>query len=255
MRTYTDEPVSDSDFDKLARAASDTHAEFGGRYHMQVVRSEALADGRVPSTYGCIKGARTFMLLWCGEDTYSQLSGGYAMERLVLVSTSLGLGTCWLGGTFSARDFGTCQPSGAEGMKLIAVIPVGHAAGKEHLISRMMGAVVGSRHRKPMNRLFLSAEGEKVELSKDNPCHEALEMMRQAPSSTNSQPWRALVSSQGVEFFKAKDGHLTDIDMGIGLCHFAIAMDSKGKRGRFIATPPDHLVVTGWKYVTTYVGE
>ena len=253
VRTFADIPLTGGQLSLLNETAADARAEFGGRYIIRIVSTDAFAGGHVPSTYGVIKGARCFMLLWCDDNAESKLSGGFAMEKLVLTATAMGLGTCWLGGTFSAKDFNIDPSLQADGRKLVAVVPVGAPAPREGWVGRMMVALAGSRGRKPFKDMFFSVLGGGIHLSEDCMWYGALEAMRQAPSSTNSQPWRAMVTDNGVEFFKARKGPLSDIDMGIGLSHFAIAMSRYGKRGRFIAAPPQHPVMLGWKYVTTFV--
>ena len=55
-----------------------------------------------------------------------------------------------------------------------------------------MRATLGSAKRKPMDDLFIVNDESKF--------YWPLEMMRLAPSSTNSQPWRAEVDSNTVYF-------------------------------------------------------
>jgi len=252
VRTFSETDIPAVQLDELKRVAHDAFSPFGGHYMLQVVSTDAFAS-HVPSTYGVIKGARNFMLLWCETDNVSLLSGGFAMEQMVLEATSLQLGTCWIGGTFSAKDFEICRPAGAGELKLVAVVPVGVPAQRERLLGRIMPAMVGSRGRKPFNQLFSMAGGEPV--SEEEPYYQLLELMRAAPSSTNSQPWRAVVCHDGVEFYKAKSGPLSDIDMGIGLCHFYLGSRQNERRGHFVSAPPSHPVKPGWHYVTTFVNK
>jgi len=58
-------------------------------------------------------------------------------------------------------------------------------------------------------------------------------MMRLAPSSVNSQPWRALVVGDTVHFYYTPKSNLSLIDCGIGLCHFYEDERFHGHAGRF----------------------
>ena len=53
------------------------------------------------STYGFIKGATGFILGAIPHGDFTQEDFGYVVEHTILYATSLGLGTCWLGGTFA----------------------------------------------------------------------------------------------------------------------------------------------------------
>ena len=52
-----------------------------------------------------ISGAKTYFLIAAGADDNSALSAGYRFEQVVLEATRLGLGTCWVGGTFRKSAF------------------------------------------------------------------------------------------------------------------------------------------------------
>ena len=56
-------------------------------------------------TYGFIKKPAGFIIGVSGEDKYNLEDFGYGMEAIILFATSLGLGTCWLGGTFTRSSF------------------------------------------------------------------------------------------------------------------------------------------------------
>lgn len=99
-------------------------------------------------------------------------------------------------------------------------------------MDRLMRAVASSDKRKPLGELFFVNDFS-VSLTEDGPYAMPLDMMRLAPSSANSQPWRALVRGNQVDFYCAKDNNYSMIDMGIGLCHFALAADAQNISGAF----------------------
>lgn len=55
---------------------------------------------------------------------------GYSFESLILYATSLGLGTCWLGGTFDHSGFASAMDL-KEGYLFPAISPIGHFSGKK----------------------------------------------------------------------------------------------------------------------------
>lgn len=56
-------------------------------------------------TYGFIVQAASFIVGTAGEGMKNVEDYGYLLERAILFATDIGLGTCWLGGTFSKSSF------------------------------------------------------------------------------------------------------------------------------------------------------
>jgi hypothetical protein len=97
----------------------------------------------------------------------------------------------------------------------------------------MMRKGVKADSRLPFEELFFSGSfdtpltpGEAGKLK------EALEMVRLAPSAVNKQPWRAVVCGDRVHFYETRgkvrvsaDWDIQRIDLGIALCHFALAAE------------------------------
>ncbi|WP_455465255.1 nitroreductase family protein, partial [Candidatus Hodarchaeum mangrovi] len=56
-------------------------------------------------TYGFIQGAHTFLIGIMTQMDFDHEHLGYTFENLILYSTYIGLGSCWLGGTFHRASF------------------------------------------------------------------------------------------------------------------------------------------------------
>lgn len=204
----------------------------------RIVIADKAAGGRI-GTYGVISGAEHFLVLCYGAGSpLAPVNAGMKMERAVLWLTARGIATCWLGGTFSAGDasrFATPAP----GEHIPAVVAFGLGAEKDTFFSHIAKWAVQSRRRKPFGELFQAGA--------DSPFREALEMMRLAPSSLNSQPWRALATGRRVDFYITKDTDAARMDLGIGLCHFALTAPA----GRWTNTPSSTL--PNHHYVISYI--
>jgi len=85
-----------------------------------------------------------------------------------------------------------------------------------------------------------------------------LEAVRFAPSGLNKQPWYFIVDNGAIHtYYKRKlDGlaglmyNLTSFDVGLALCHLAVATEQEGKTFAFhlhkeVPTPPKGYVYTG----------
>jgi len=56
-------------------------------------------------TYGFIKGAMGFIVGAAGQGEKNFEDYGYLMERLILFALDMGLGSCWLGASFTKSQF------------------------------------------------------------------------------------------------------------------------------------------------------
>ncbi|KAA6398850.1 MAG: putative nitroreductase like, partial [Streblomastix strix] len=147
-------------------------------------------------TYGIISGAKYF-LVGITESEESSLEIGFVFERLVLLCTSLGLGTCWIGGTFNKSQF-KANLTLNEHEQIFAVSPIGYPLDKERLMGRAFASISGHNNRKPFNQICFKGlnydENNGFESPESvGPIGIALEAARWSPSAVNSQPWRLFV--------------------------------------------------------------
>ena len=187
-----------------------------------------------------IKGASAFIVSKASEDAYAVEALGYEFEKLILFLTTLGLGTCWLGGTFNRAEFSKALGESEE-TYIPAISPVGFFE-KKSLRENLMRGFVHADSRKPWEALFFDG-GFQTPLSQDEagPYAFPLEMLRLGPSASNKQPWRVVRDSGRYHFFEQKTpGYssaykfdMQSIDMGIAACHFHLAATEKGLGGRF----------------------
>ena len=191
VRTFTGRPITALQAERIVAAISEAANPFGQTPDIKLIRFGEERDLR-PSTYGMIRGACDYLAMGYGCSEADALAAGFAMEQVVLETTRMGLGTCWIAATFRGSDFER-KATWSREQPLKVVIPVGVAARKS-LVERVARMAAGSDRRKPMDSLFF-ASGFTGPLCGDSPFYEALAMMRLAPSSTNSQPWRAAVKS------------------------------------------------------------
>jgi nitroreductase len=185
-------------------------------------------------TYGNIQGATHFIAGAVERGERDLENFGFLLEEIILFATDLGLGTCWLGGTFSRNGFSQSLGLRPE-ERLPAVTPVGLAASDRGLRDRLLRRQAGSDFRKPWAELFFYGRPENPATPAQSGAYaDVLEMVRLAPSASNHQPWRIIQAEdqpvfhfylQRNAFYTAAAKALmqTDIqrvDMGIALCHF-----------------------------------
>ena len=248
VRSYDGNRLTDLQIATLLDAINESSSPFGGRLTIRLKEFD-LRKGYRPTTYGMLKGARHFFLLASGADGESALSTGFRFEQIVLKAWQMGLGTCWIAATFKGSDFDRDQ-TWPEGETLRIVCPVGTAA-PPTATERLTRLALRSANRLPFDRLFYHTDFH-TPLHKDNRFAEPLEMLRLAPSSTNSQPWRALVEGDTVHFYYKPKSEASVLDCGIGMCHFYESEKFQLRTGRFFKTTDAPLPPDNWKYLYSY---
>ncbi|OQA64646.1 MAG: Nitroreductase family protein [Firmicutes bacterium ADurb.Bin262] len=210
-------------------------------------------------TYGVISGAFDYIVGVFPKEGGDPVKFGRLFEEIVLYATALGMGTCWLGGTFQRADF-EARVNPGENEFIPIVSPVGIAAPRRRLVDRAFRAGAGSNRRKAFGELFFDSTA-------DTPLSEAaagaylqvLKAVRLAPSASNKQPWRVLKEGENFHFYLCRNkGYgpagfdIQKNDIGIAQCHFALTAADTGLSGRFdyLGTPP---AAADWEYITTFI--
>ena len=198
-------------------------------------------------TYGVVRGASLFIAGAVRKGPRAMEDYGYGMERNVLFATSLGLGTCWLGGTLNRAGFAR-KIGLEEGELMPAVSPVGYPAGKRSLTDRAFRFMAKSDRRKPWTELFFDDRpGTPLAKERAGALGEALEAVRIGPSASNRQPWRIVREGASFHLFLQRtpgydrmtgEVRLQEVDMGIALCHFEAAARESGIPGNWTEAKP-----------------
>ncbi len=248
VRSYNGEHLAPETIAELRKAAEEATSPFGGHVTIRL-KSFDLKGAFKPSTYGMISGATEFFLLGIAGDKASALTAGFRFEDVVLRAWQMGLGTCWIAATFKGTDFerGETWPDGEE---LRIICPVGVAA-KPSIKEKVTRLALGSKNRKPFDKLFFDGNFD-TPLEPESPFGMSLEMMRLAPSSTNSQPWRALMSGHRVHFYYKPKSEASVLDCGIGLRHFYEAEKVQERAGHFSEDSNAPAAPEDWVYLVSY---
>jgi len=255
-RTYRDEPIKDERRQELETyLAALQRGPFGTSLRFKLVAASE-RDGqtlRGLGTYGFIKNAAGFILGAVPSEGRMNLEDfGYAMEDAILWATALGLGTCWLGGTFRKSAFAARLALGDDEV-MPCVTSVGRPAGQRSLVDRLIRPTIGARHRLPWSSLFFHRRfGAPLSPAEAGPFAGPLEMVRLAPSASNKQPWRIVRDGPAWHFYLERTpgylqgmssyfvtADLQRVDMGIALCHFALAAREAGLDGGWTLDEPD----------------
>ncbi len=253
-RSYDKKPIKPGLKDQLSNllAASST-GPLGGKVRLELVASseDDLKALNGLGTYGFIKGASAFMVGAVDKTLNNMEDFGYLVEQAILFATDRGLGTCWLGGSFSKSSFSR-EILLEDSEILPAVIAAGYPADKRRWLDSFIRSRAKSDKRWPWNRIFF--EGDFLtSLSADRSGKFAtpLEMVRLGPSASNKQPWRIVKDGKRWHFYLQRTkgyanlnmdilklADMQRIDMGIAMCHFELALREMGLSGGWVICEP-----------------
>jgi nitroreductase len=266
-RTYNNVPLKEGDQQKLRDfLLANVRGPFGNRVRFELIDLAIKERDEIKTlgTYGFIKGASMFIVGAVPKGDRAMEDYGYCMEKNILAATHLGLGTCWLGGTFN-RSASASKISKREDEVVPAITPVGYPRDRKSMMDSAVRFLAKSNTRKAWEELFFLGTTKSF-LTQDIAGAYALplECVRIGPSASNRQPWRVVKETDKEVFHfyisrtlgyaeKFLDVSLQDIDMGIAMCHFEVALQEMNLKGRWQnvqPAPPQR----GLEYVVSWVG-
>ena len=228
---------------------------------LRLMELEPGKDKRMRLDYGLISGHSAYLLGIVADDTLSRVSYGFQLEKVVLHATALGLSTCWVG-YFDSEHFSQLHVEAWQAIPSIVV--VGHGTYEPSIGNRLLRFSFGADKRLDWDKLFFNADwGTSLTAMQAGPFCDALEMVRLAPSSGNTQPWRILrdADRQTFHFFKKpvnktyEQRGLHDVDIGIAAAHFDLYAQSLKIPGTWQRIEAQKaLEQNGLQYMCSWVG-
>jgi nitroreductase len=176
-RKYIPTSLKSSDLDSLLSLISELNTT--GQVKMRLILDNGDAFNGFRKSYGMLSGVRSYVALIGRKDDVLELEKlGYYGEWLTLHATALGLGTCWVGGTFD-RD--SCSVELNDDERIVCAITVGNIqenlSAKEKFIHRLT-----HRKSKTIDQMYIS----------DEPVPDwfisGMNAVQKAPSAINRQP-------------------------------------------------------------------
>ena len=174
---------------------------------------------------------------YCENTPLSNANLGFLLQQLDLALHLQGLGRLWFGMGREPKD---SKPP--KGLSYAMALKVGVSA---EPIER---ASIAEFDRRPIETVI------------DTPELQALfEVVRLAPSARNVQPWFFTVSGDAIHAWRKQPGGLLKrligrmhwVDMGIALCHAALAVENAGKTFSVEIAPPAE-GMDGHDYLLTF---
>jgi nitroreductase len=220
-------------------------------------------------TYGVIHKPAGFVIGAAEDGEGGLVDFGFRMEAIVLLLADLGLGSCWLGGSFRKSRFSE-RIGAAAGERVPSVVSFGIPAEKPGMLETLMRLGAGSDRRKPFESLFFKSGFDRpLFRGEAGPFTRVLDMVRLAPSASNKQPWRIVWNpeSGAFHFFLQRDAvygrqlrwlkrlDLQQVDLGIAACHFSLAAAESGLPGAWTVLDriPAETIPENTVYIMTWI--
>lgn len=211
VRQYIDKPIETSVVERLNEEVALCNNE--GKLHIQLVVNEPKAFGGSNAfTYGKFSGVSNYLAMVGPKGADEAI--GYYGERLVLLTQTLGLNSCWVGLTFKKQPD---QYTIAVGEKLHCVIALGY------------GATQGVQHpMRPMEKFVKVAFGQGGDtMVADQPdwFRRGMEAALLAPTAVNQQKFEFELIDDHTVAARARFTLIGygKMDLGIVKYHFEVA--------------------------------
>lgn len=261
IRSYQETPIPAEVISKIRSYMEELTNPFSVEVSLHLLEKNVTADGEKLGTYGVIKGASHFIGASVAPCELGLEALGYSFEKLVLYITSLGLGTCWLGGSFDRSAFASAMKRNPDDLFPV-ISPFGYPKEKKRMMESMLRWLAKSDQRQEWSALFFQEDfAHPLTQAAAGDYAFPLEMLRLAPSAVNKQPWRVVQADGAYHFYKThseKESKLgIDIqrtDVGIAACHFHLAAQERDLAGHFIRVQK-YLQVPNVDYLFSWVTE
>lgn len=237
IRGYADRSVDPALLERLLAFARnrDSLTDAGPRFDLisGVEQVKQVLTFMVGS-YGLIQNAPHLLVgILPAESDRARIDLGFVLEQVVLEATRLGLGTCWITGSYDAEKAGDAVALEA-GEVAAAVCALGYPAeeGYGQLHTRIVRRLAGGHKRKPLTDIVFSTRWREPWSPEeaDPTLVTVLKHARLAPSAHNGQPWRFIVDDEDLILTLVKPRF---IDAGIIMSHVTLASAAVERPGRW----------------------
>ncbi|MCM1291035.1 MAG: nitroreductase family protein [Prevotella sp.] len=180
-------------------------------------------------SYGLFRGVNNYIAAIVDShfpDTIEK--AGFYAEQIVIKATELGIGTCFVGGTYRASDVNIHLRAG---QTILFLIALGTSDKSLSTISRLATSIL---HRKKMTATDFFTPQKEIEntLGRYKFLNDGLKAVSLAPSSRNRRPVRISLNSDGeITAFVPKATTESLIDLGIAKYNFQYAVGGAWKFG------------------------
>ncbi len=246
VRSYEEIAIPKDTLKNIEEYMSKLDNPFQVPVKFKLLHTKGASNEKKLGTYGMIKGATDYIGSAIPNVENNLEALGYAFEKLVLYLASIGIGTCWLGGTFNKGEFAKALNI-EDGELFPAITPIGYAKDNKRILESFARMAIKADKRKDFEELFFDKDFTKPLLKNLAGVYaEPLEFVRLGPSASNKQPWRIVKDGDNFHFYELRNPAYSDklgydiqrVDIGIALCHFQLGALEKNLSGEIKKVDP-----------------
>ena len=237
IRSYADRPVDQAHVERLLDFARGADHLTDTPTRMQLISGADRVKDVLTfmiGSYGLVQNAPYLLVgILPKESDGARIDLGYGLEQVVLEATRLGLGTCWITGSYDAEKAGDAVEL-ESGEVAAAVCALGHPSeeGYGQFHTKIIRRLAGGHRRKPLTDIVFSERwGQSWSPEQADPALVSiLKHARLAPSAHNAQPWRFIVEADRITLSVVKPMF---IDAGIVMSHITLATPAATREGEW----------------------
>ncbi|MGL5313945.1 MAG: nitroreductase family protein [Peptostreptococcaceae bacterium] len=233
-RSYIDKEINLDEISSLLKMIEEVNRNT--QLSIQFVKDGKEVLNGFKASYGMISGVNSFIALVGNKDieNYKQQLGYYG-EMLVLEATSIGLSTCWLGGTYNKKE---CENliNIKDNEEVVCIVAIGYTDKDLSIKEKVV---------KNLNKKKKSVEEMLVSKNNDIPSwvYSGVENALNSPSAVNKKPIVYEYTDKGVEAVIAKPNHgYEEVDLGISMLHFQLGAIKEGHSGEWSFENNHHIL-------------
>jgi nitroreductase len=215
-RQYLGTPLDETVVAKLQEQIA--HYNKPGSFRMALVTGDGKGFRGFLKSYGMLSGVNDYIgLIADSRDETATRQLGYYGELIMLHAVTLGLGTCWVGGSFRKSDMPFTL---GETEQLVCTITIGNVTEENSFRERLIHKIT---HRKTKQIADMVTTDGAVPAW----FTQGMESVQWAPSAMNKQPVRFTYrdGSVGASIENRREGlygTMTALDLGIARLHFEL---------------------------------
>lgn len=223
VRSYSPEPLPDFILQSLKAEITDINTHEAGMHFQLVVNDDSAFRG-FRKSYGFFRNPSNYVAAVVDKSfPYVAEKAGYCAEQIVMKAVKIGLGTCFVGGTF---DTASVPVQMRADWKILFVVLLGYPdEGNRRTMDRLMTKMA---HRKePAWQSLYVDKGIPLDaaLAKQPALEIALKALLTAPSALNKRPVRLTLDSDNmIVAFLPEHAKDRKIDLGIAIWNLEAAV-------------------------------
>ena len=203
VRKYLDKPIESEKIEAIQACINLCNRE--GGLHFQLIANEPKAFASMLAKYGKFENVSNYIAVVAPIGSNGDVAAGYYGEKVVLLLQTLGLNSCWVGGTFK---------------KIKEAYVVGQDEALKAVISFGYGMTQGKQH--PQKKSF--ADVAQAQSPVPEWFKKGVEAALLAPTAVNQQKFKFILHENNRVEAQAKFSLIgySHLDLGIAKYHFEL---------------------------------